>query len=322
MVKLRPRIPSDIKISFIYVALGILWILYSNKALHSFVSDSERMNELEVYKGWMYVAITGLLLYILIHKEFIKRNAILRELENAKKKAEESDRLKSAFLANMSHYLRTPMNSILGFVDLLKKRNLNEEKRQRFLNIVNEQSDHLLQFIDNIIEISRLQEGQTVIEIKEFLLSNLTNRINERYLTELECGKGKSINLIYTQHNDNTWMTNDPQKIEFILTNLLSNALKFTEAGAIEFGYELKKGWVEFYVTDSGCGIPKEKQELITKTFMLSDPDVNQQNIGIGLGLAITNGFVKLLKGRLWLEYSSSQGSQFRFVVPVNLNAS
>ncbi|NJK98498.1 MAG: hypothetical protein HC905_29480 [Bacteroidales bacterium] len=125
------KLPSDFKIPLIYVVLGALWILYSDKAMRILITDADLIKKVEVFKGWFYVFVTGILLFLLIRKELSKRNQILRELEKAKLKAEESDKLKSAFLSNMSHYLRTPLNSILGFVDLLKNRNLDDEKREK-----------------------------------------------------------------------------------------------------------------------------------------------------------------------------------------------
>lgn len=297
--------------------------MFSTKILHSFVTDLEVINRIEIYKGWFYVAVTGLLLYILINKEFKKRNKILRKLERAIIKAEESDRLKSAFLSNMSHYLRTPMNSILGFVDLLKNRNLDEEKRMKFLSIVNEQSNYLLHFIDNIIEISKLQEGQTQVNINNFVLNDLMRKIRMRYQTELEiAGKNKLVKLTGTFPENDITMNSDVEKIEYILTHLLSNSLKFTAKGEIEFGYELNQNKVVFYVFDTGCGIAPEKQKLITRTFMLSDPDVNKENIGIGFGLALSNGYVKLLKGRLWLDTSILQGTRFYISLPLDITTS
>lgn len=316
------KISSEFRIALIYTAIGALWISFSDKILHTLVTDAEQAKTIEVFKGFVYVAITGFLLYVLIRKEFKRRNKILLELNEAKLKAEESDRLKTAFLANMSHYLRTPMNSILGFVDILKRRNLDDEKREKFLTIINEQSNHLLQFIDNIIEISKLQEGQTKVNIEEFSLNNLIRKIQLRYQTEIDhLEKGKKIKLTGSVLNEDMIMHNDSEKIEYIFTNLLSNSIKFTKQGEINFGYTVKNGWINFFVFDTGIGIPAEKQELITKTFMLSEPELNQENIGIGLGLAITKGLVKLLNGKLWLESSNNKGSKFCFSVPANYDS-
>lgn len=317
----KSKIPSDIRITIIYVVLAASWILFSNKILLTISSDINEINRFELLKGFFFVIVTGILLYLLIHHELRRRNNILKELQESKKQAEESDRLKSAFLSNISHYLRTPMNSILGFVDLLQNRNLDEQKQQRFLSIVNEQSNHLLQFINNIIEISKLQGGQVGVTISEFSMNELLRKLQIRYQTELELYKKKnSVQLKGIYLEKDVVLRNDQEKIEYILTNLLSNAVKFTKEGEVTFGYTLKQDMVEFYVKDTGIGIPPEKQGLITKTFMLSDPDVNQENIGIGLGLSITNGLVNLLHGRLWLEKSDHLGTEFRFVVPINLH--
>jgi len=318
-VKRKIKFQPDIKISLIYIVLGALWILFSDKVLHAFVVEIDKANRLEIYKGWFFVAITGILLYLLINKELYRRTGILRELEKAIAKSEESDKLKTAFLNNISHYLRTPMNSILGFVDLLKNRNLDDEKREKFLSIVNEQSNHLLQFINSIIEISKIQEGQIKLNIKEFSLNALLRKIQFRYQTEIEFAKKNNSLKITGSYSTDIILKNDVEIIEYILTNLLSNSVKFSTTGEIRFGYQTNKNEIEFFVLDTGCGIPFDKQELITKTFMLSDSNVNIENVGVGLGLAITSGFVKLLKGRLWLEKSNANGTEFRFTIPKNL---
>ncbi|HEX3009598.1 MAG TPA: HAMP domain-containing sensor histidine kinase [Bacteroidales bacterium] len=318
-MKLKLKFQSDLKISLLYIVTGSLWILFSDKAARAFSKSEEAAHHIELYKGWFFVTITGFLLYLLIHAELKKRNKILNELQKSKLKAEESNKLKSAFLANISHYLRTPMNSILGFVDLLQNRNLDEKKKERFLSIVNEQSQHLLQFINNIIEISKLQGGQTEINVKEFSINELIRKLQVRYQTEIECsGRGNTIVLKGAYLGKDVVVNSDQQKLEYILTNLLSNAVKFTKSGEINFGYNLKDSQIEFFVSDTGIGIPLEKQEIIIDTFMHSDPDVEHENIGIGLGLAITNGMVKLLGGNLWLKKSDDKGTDFRFSIPVD----
>jgi signal transduction histidine kinase len=310
---------SDLKIALLYILIGALWIAFSDNVVNTLFSDPRKVLSISVYKGWAFVFFTGILLYWMLHNDLKRKNKILNELKESKLKAEESDRLKTAFLKNMSHYLRTPMNSILGFVDVLKQRNIDENKRERFLSIINEQSNHLLQFIDNIIEISKLQEGQTIVNIKEFSINELLKKINKRYQIELEfLNKKDQINIHCSPLEADIIMKNDPDKIEYIFTNLLSNALKFTKNGEIMYGGVLKNENIEFYVSDTGIGIPPEKQQLIIKTFMLSDPNTSQENAGIGLGLAITNGFVSLLNGHLWLNSSNSQGTIFCFTIPVD----
>lgn len=312
-------LPSDLKISLFYVVIGLLWIKYSDVVLLKLVKDNEQYYRIQIYKGWFFVIVTGFLLYLLISKELKRRNKILKELQNSKNKAEESDKLKTAFLSNLSHYLRTPMNSILGFVDLLQNRNLDQTKQEKFLSIINEQSNHLLLFINNIIEISKLQGKQTTVNIKEFLLNDLLSKLEIRYQTEIEyLNKKNLIQLNLVNSFPDQTIKNDASKIEYIFTNLLNNAIKFTSKGRIDFGYKATSQGNVFFVKDSGCGIDPEKHKLITETFMHADPELNQENIGSGLGLAITNGLVKLLDGHLWIEKSDSTGTEIRFSIPLN----
>ena len=128
---MKNKIPFEYRITVLYILIGALWILFSDRLVLSLTRDPQEINFLSIYKGWLYVLVTGILLFLLIKKESRKRNNLYNELFLANQKALESDRLKSAFLSNLSHYVRTPMNSILGFADLLQSRNLDDEKRSR-----------------------------------------------------------------------------------------------------------------------------------------------------------------------------------------------
>jgi signal transduction histidine kinase/ActR/RegA family two-component response regulator/sensor domain CHASE-containing protein len=241
------------------------------------------------------------------------------ELRAAKEKSQESDRLKSAFLANMSHEIRTPMNGILGFAELLKQKNLSGQEQQKYLEIIESSGARMLNIVNNIVDISKIESG--IIEI-----NNKVTNINEQieFLTsffapEIE-KKGLRLVCSKTFTTDKAYIETDAEKLYGILTNLLKNAIKHTYKGAIEIGYHLKsddnQNFLEFFVTDSGDGIPEDKQNVIFDRFMQADMSNKTAYQGAGLGLSISKAYVEILGGTIWVESEHGVGSTFRFTIP------
>ncbi|MDP4210419.1 MAG: HAMP domain-containing sensor histidine kinase [Bacteroidota bacterium] len=317
-MKIKVKIPFVYRIPLIYIFLGAMWILFSDRLMVKIWQDAHMRNLVSIYKGWFFVLVTGGLLYLLIKKEIGKRNELYNNLLLANKKAMEADRLKTAFLSNLSHYIRTPMNSILGFVDLLRSRNMDEEKRMQFLQIVDDRSHLLLHTINNIVEISKLQEGQMTVNNHRFLLSELMRGVFfsfEQDSVKLE----KNINFYFTipPADAENWLVADYGKIQDILTNLVSNALNFTEAGEVELGYTIEDSAVIFYVRDTGKGISSEKREKLFTSYFEGDPEHFDKSEGSGVGLYLSARLAILLGGRLWLEYTGNSGSKFCLRVPL-----
>lgn len=232
-------------------------------------------------------------------------------------KAEESDRLKSAFLTNMSHEIRTPMNGILGFTNLLKKQKLSSEKQHKFIEIIEKSGERLLNTIDSIIDISQIESGlvQTNIEGVDI------NETMDSIYTFLKPGaekKGLMLLNKNTLSSNDAFIKTDKKKIDGILTILVKNAIKFTKKGSIEFGYQKKGKHLEFFVKDTGIGIPKNRQAAIFERFVQAD--IEDKNVwqGSGLGLAITKAYVDMLGGKIWVESEEGQGSTFYFNTPYN----
>lgn len=238
------------------------------------------------------------------------------ELVKAKDKAEESDRLKSAFLANMSHEIRTPMNGILGFSSLLSEPGLDKEEQQEYIKLIQISGARMLNLISEIIDISKIESGMMELNIEE---TNVNSRMNFVYeLLKLDAEQ-KSIELIYnSKHLSGLYLMTDSEKLYAILTNLVKNAIKYTDKGTIEFGYTIKDEYVEFFVKDTGIGIPKERQASIFERFIQVDIANIQARQGAGLGLAIAKAFVKLLGGKIWLESQEGKGTTFYFTLPIN----
>jgi len=241
------------------------------------------------------------------------------ELEKAKEKAEESDRLKSAFLANMSHEIRTPMNGIMGFAQLLKEKETNPAQRKEYLNIIYGRTKHLLQIINDIVDISKIEANQLDIHPGHFDLNELMDSLFKEQSKELDELSKAHIKLKMTKgsRKDNFYIEGDSRRIRQVLLNLLSNAMKFTEKGSVEFGYKLENAdHMTFYVKDTGVGISREKQKEIFERFRQGDETFNRKHEGTGLGLTISKNLVELMNGSIWLHSEKNEGAAFYFTIP------
>ncbi|OFX24449.1 MAG: hypothetical protein A2041_10220 [Bacteroidetes bacterium GWA2_31_9b] len=240
------------------------------------------------------------------------------DLIKAKEKAEESDRLKTAFLTNMSHEIRTPMNGILGFTSLLKKPDLTGEKQQDYIQIIEESGARMLNTINDIIDISKIESG--LVEVIN-LETNINEQIEYIYTFFNAEAQEKGLTFLFknTLPKEEANLIVDKEKLQKILTNLVKNAIKFTDTGSIEFGYNKKDCCYEFFVKDTGIGIPRDKQAVIFERFIQADISDTRAYDGSGLGLSITKAYIEMLGGRIWLESEENKGSTFHFIIPCNI---
>jgi len=237
------------------------------------------------------------------------------ELIKAKEKAEESDLLKSAFLANMSHEIRTPMNGILGFSDLLKEPNLSGEEQKKYIEIIEKSGARMLNIINDIIDISKIESGQMKLSMSETSVNDKLEYIYTFFKPEVE-KKGLKFSLKNKLLSKEATIITDPDKFLAILINLVKNAIKYTNEGTIEFGCENKGKYFEGFVKDTGIGIPKDRQEAIFERFIQADIEDKMARQGAGLGLAITKAYTEMLGGKIWLESEEGIGSTFYFTLP------
>lgn len=232
------------------------------------------------------------------------------ELLSAKKRAEESDRLKTEFLNNMSHEIRTPMNGILGFSNLLNKKGITDEKRNNFITIIQNSSNQLLRIIDDILEISKLETKQVkVIENK----TNLNDLLLEQFsIFDIKAKENKTPLYLKKELSDNQSIIYiDDVKLNKIVSNLLENAIKFTNEGYIELGYNLINNRIVIYVKDTGIGIKPENQNHIFERFSQEEKDLSKNVGGLGLGLSIAKENAELLDGKITLTSEKGKGSTF-----------
>ena len=239
------------------------------------------------------------------------------ELIEAKEKAEESDRLKSAFLANMSHEIRTPMNGILGFSELLKSPDLAEDLRDKYIELIEKSGQRMLNTINDLIDISKIESGQTEVNIENCNLGQILQDIFDFFLPQAEA-KNLKLKLNAEPGIGKSTIQTDRYKLEAVITNLVKNALKYTDKGEIEFGYKKKKDELEFFVSDTGRGIAEVNQKKIFERFVQENNTYASSYEGSGLGLAISKAFIEILGGRLWVQSLKDKGSVFYFTLPLN----
>jgi len=253
--------------------------------------------------------------FIIQSEDISDRKKMEKDLIAAKEKAEESDRLKSAFLANMSHEIRTPLNSILGFSDLLTEASLDSGSRKEFANLITSSGNNLLAIINDVLDISKIEAGQIVLNERLLNAQNLITEIQREYSFKSKA-KGVDFTISPNTPSDPILFTCDEMRIKQVLINFVGNAIKFTEKGYIEIGVELVNETIRFHVKDTGIGIPKEYHEKVFDRFRQVEASPTRKYGGNGLGLAITRNLAELLGGRIWLESEPNQGSTFFFALP------
>ena len=227
----------------------------------------------------------------------------------AKRLAEESDRMKSAFIANMSHEIRTPLNAIVGFSTLMAQVETQEEK-QEYLKIIESSNDFLLQLINDILDISKIESGKLEFIYTKFSLNDIFKPQEHAFTLRADPG----VKVIFENDGSNYSIISEKTRLTQVLTNFLSNAIKFTSSGSIRFGYKLSKNGIHAYVTDTGTGIRKDAQATIFDRFVKLD----KFKQGTGLGLSICKTIITMLNGEIGVESEEGSGSTFWFTIPCN----
>lgn len=239
------------------------------------------------------------------------------ELYEAKVKAEESDRLKTAFIQNLSHEIRTPMNGIVGFTQLLKEKKNNPEVSEMYLEMIEVSGERLMNLIGDLVDISKIETGQLTFSPEEFNISELFCDLFRHFH---KAAKEKGITLLIGKNPgvNHSTVVSDKQKVFQILSKMISNAIKFSEKGTVEFGCQIVGNSWEYYVSDQGIGIPRNKVDIIFQRFVQGDTSISRGYEGVGLGLSISKAYVQMLGGNIWVESEQGKGSTFKFSLPVS----
>jgi PAS domain S-box-containing protein len=253
-------------------------------------------------------------------RDISEQVAAEQELIQAKEKAIESDRLKSAFLANMSHEVRTPLNSIIGFSELLADTYFDEEQKNEFIQSIIKSGNSLLSIINDIMDISKLESGEMTIRKTKLNSREFLSGVKEQFSFQAEA-KNIGFKLLLPETDEETYIMADPGRLMQIFNNLVGNALKFTEKGAIEISYQQRDKNVEFQIRDSGIGIAPEYHHKVFDRFRQVETSTTRKFGGNGLGLAITKNLVELMGGQVWLESEPCKGSVFYFTMPVYIRS-
>lgn len=240
------------------------------------------------------------------------------ELTHAKEHAEYADRLKSAFIANVSHELRTPLNGIIGFSEMLNMPDITAEKQSHYADIIKTSGYQLLSIINDILDLSKIEAGQLTITKKNFGVNYVLFDLYSIFKVQFDCKTPPvELELNFNLEDDDSVIFSDEQAVRQVLTNLLGNAMKFTHEGSVEFGYHILNGnTMEFYVKDTGIGIPEEKFDRVFGRFQQVDDGTSRKYQGTGLGLSISRGLVNLLGGDIRFESEYGAGTSFYFTLP------
>lgn len=237
------------------------------------------------------------------------------ELMQARDKALESDRLKTSFLTNMSHEIRTPMNSILGFSSMLKRKGIHYHKREQYLDIIISRGKHLMQVLNDILDMTRIEENQVQVKSEPFVLNDMLEELYHAFQKELML-EGKPIKLVLhtALPTEDSLIITDSQHLQRVFSIIMNNAVKFTDEGQIDFGYKLdEENKLLFYVKDTGIGISPEYHQAIFERFRQADESFTRLHGGLGLGLSICKGLLKLMNGNVCVESDGQTGSTFYF---------
>jgi PAS domain S-box-containing protein len=283
--------------------------------------------EVEALGGFYMVSCTpvfdenGKLLHVIhIATNITKIKETENKLIEAKEKAEESNRLKTAFLANLSHEIRTPMNAILGFTDLLKVPDLPSEKRDDFINIIHKSGNYLLSVITDIVEVAKIDSKQISVNYTEIDINKFAREIYDSMLINLP--KDKTIGFLLEMSNirEGTIISTDTVKLKQIILNIITNAFKYSLEGEVIFKYNLTpENNLEIIITDTGIGIPKKYHEVIFERFRQVEVENKMLQQGSGLGLSICKAYADLLGGTISVESETDKGSTFKVSIPIKI---
>ncbi|MFC2146623.1 two-component regulator propeller domain-containing protein, partial [Acidobacteriota bacterium] len=274
----------------------------------------------------LLIVLIGFIVLFLVYRSWVmelqvaeKTKELRMSSENAREmalRAESSNQAKSRFLTNISHEIRTPISGIIGITGIILQSALPEPQQSNFI-MIKRSAQQLMEVLDDILDFSKIEAGQLNLDYMPFELPPLLNEVKDHVYTQVE-RKGLKFNVFIHDNVPDT-LINDPQRLKQVLFNLVGNAVKFTEKGSVTVNVKMAKGekhTLHFSVSDTGIGIPVERQQYIFESFTQVNGSMSRKHAGIGLGLAIARQLIELMKGKIWLESQPDQGSTFHFTLP------
>ncbi|MBK3516542.1 sensor histidine kinase [Carboxylicivirga marina] len=300
------KIPFEYRLSVIYLIIGALWILFSDKVAANLSENQAMLTVIQTYKGWFYVLATAVSLYF-----FSKLH--LNRFRKAESIARENEKLKTAFIENISHELRTPMNAIVGFTEIAQTEGASQEEIKQYLGIILNSSKQLLSIVNDVMDTSLLESGNSYVNNEQVELGLLMDNVHAYFSPLMK----DNVQLKLKTEGSDVAIYTDKEKLTRVFHNLVNNAIKFTHIGRIEFGYQIEKQDIVFFVKDTGVGIRSELQHTIFERFKQAEIELANRTGGTGLGLSICKEILKLLGGKMWLESESGKGASFYFSMPI-----
>ncbi|WP_319482869.1 PAS domain S-box protein [uncultured Draconibacterium sp.] len=278
---------------------------------------SGEIRDVEVFRN--KIEYKGQIVWHSIIHDITEKKRLMQDLVDAKEKAEESERLKSAFLANVSHEIRTPLNGIVGFSNILaQEENINAANKREFADIINQSSSGLLKIIDDILDLSRLETGLVSFSVEPFQVNTMLNNLYSIFKNKMQNSPNTDVELIVHEADKSMMINGDDIRITQIISNLLENAIRFTKSGTIEFGVSNSDNTnLEFFVADTGIGIPPENQQRIFGRFMQAESGISRKYGGTGLGLSIVKKLLELMGSEIHMKSETGKGTKFWFKLPL-----
>ncbi|KPU43852.1 sensory/regulatory protein RpfC [Oxobacter pfennigii] len=307
-----------LRISLLYFMLSFLWIFLSDNLVSSFVTDKDALTAASTYKGWFYVAVIAVVLYVLLSRAFKRVTKTEKELTEAKEQADAANKSKSMFLANMSHEIRTPLNGMLGMIQLAQLAKTNED-REECLDLAKKSADSMLRVINDILDYSRIEAGKVIIEKSKFSVEDVVNEVVSLFsVAALQKGLKIETKMDFEAPG---YAVGDNVRLRQVLSNLVGNAVKFTDKGSITVIVETvsrssRNTLLKFIVKDTGIGISQDNIKNLFRSFSQVEESYTRRYGGTGLGLAISKGLVETMGGTIGVESVEGVGSRFYFTLP------
>lgn len=308
---------KEYKIIVIYLIFGGCWILFSDRAIILLTQNPYEITLLQTYKGWGFIIITSFLLFLLMSADILQRRKIMSQLKKAKEAAEKADRIKSAFMSNMSHEVRTPMNAIIGFSELLSDPDVPDEKKAGYTEAIQRAGFQLVDLVTNMVDASALHVQQTELVTSSFNLNDLMDEmlVEAEGMLDNYNNKNTKVKAVKQFVRDGSFIIADYGKLSRALYHLIQNAVKNTPEGLIEIGYGVvEHDKLRVYVKDTGIGIPEYEQPYIFEAFAKSNHH-QEPTRGAGLGLNIVKGFVELMEGDISFNSIPGEGTVISIIL-------